>query len=159
MIRNDSETCTTQFADERFSCHNNSRLVYIARAVDTMHTNAATVLEFLGMLGSLEISLNNRTFSIISSPLCPLSIPSVEDLNCTVGLTTKNITGTATTTEVSNDIVMVTVVALSCFVGIILMTLCIAGIMFVCSRCNSYQGDIERLVLCEYIGIVFMITL
>ena len=163
MARNDSEACMTQFANDQFSCHNNNGLIYIARIVSTMHTNAATFLEYLGMLGPLEISLNDGTFSIVSSPLCPLSIPSVEEFNCTVALATKNVTNTATTTvtttETSNDFIVVTVVALSCFVGLILMTLCIVGIMFVCSRCNGYHGDIERSVLCEYIGVVFMIIL
>ena len=115
------------------------------------------------MLGAFEISLNDRIFSVVSSPYCPLSIPSAEEINCTVGLVSDNVTDTTTTTaratKISNDIVMVTVVALSCFVGIIVMTLCIAGVMFLCSRCNSYHGDIERLVLCEYIGILFTVAL
>ena len=153
----------TEFANDQFSCHNNSGLVYIARVVSIMHTNTTTFLQYLKMLGAFEISLNDRIFSVVSSPYCPLSIPSAEEINCTVGLVSDNVTDTATTTaratETSNDIVMVTVVALSCFIGIIVMTLCIAGVMFLCSRCNSYHGDIERLVFYEYIGILFTVAL
>lgn len=156
---NDNETCATQFASDHFSCHNNSRLVYVARVVGTIQTNVTTFLEYLSVLGPVEISLYNQTLSVISSPSCPLLIPSAEESNCSPlsvidntnttydnnNTITDNATNvTMTTNEPSNDIVMVTIVALSCFIGIILMTFCIVSIMYICSRCNNYHGDIER---------------
>lgn len=147
---NVSGTCATQFANDHFSCHNNNRIVYVARVIATMQTNTTAFLEYLKMLSPLGISLHNRTFSIISSPLCPLSIPSPEESNCSWSLTTTNATPTVNSSEPNNDMVMVTVVALSCLVGIILMTLCIVGVMYVCSRCSHYHGDVERLVSCKF---------
>ena len=107
------------------------------------------------MLGSVEISLHSQNFSIISVPWCPLSIPSAEESNCsplsdidnTNNTIVDNTTATMTTSndnQPSNGIVMVIVVALSCFVGIILMTFGIVSIMYICSRCNRYQDNAER---------------
>lgn len=148
-LHNDNEICATEFANDRFSCHNNRTLVYVARVIGTAQTNATTLLEYLSMLGPIEISVHNQNLSIISSPNCPLSIPSAEESNCIIkSVTNENITEIATTmssSKQSNDIVMVMVVALSCFIGIILMAFCIVGAMYICSRCNNYHGDIERL--------------
>ena len=157
-VQNDSAACATQFANDHFSCHNNNRLVYVARVVGTIRTNTTIFLEYLSMLGSVDISLHNQNFSIISSPWCPLSIPSPREFNCSPSLDINNtdngnnntivdnttVTMTTYTNQPSNDIVMVIVVALSCFVGIILMTFGIAGVMYICSRCNRYQSDAER---------------
>ena len=160
-VHNDSATCATQFANDHFSCHNNSRIVYVARVVGTIRTNTTTFLEYLSMLGSVKISLHNQNFSIISLPWCPLSIPSAQESNCSPSLDIDNtnndndnnntivvdnttVTMTTHTNQPSNDIVMVIVVALSCFIGIILMTFGIVSVMYICSRCNHYQNDAER---------------
>ena len=151
-VRRDNETCTAQFANDHFSCYNNSRLVYVARVVGTIRTNATTFLEYLSILGPVEISLHNQNFSIISS--CPLSIPSAEESNCSPpsasgntnndNTVVDNTTAAMNSGEPSSDIVMVIVVALSCFIGIILMTFGIVSLMYICSRCNHYQDDAER---------------
>lgn len=157
-VYNDSVTCATQFANDHFSCHNNSRLVYVARVVGTKRTNTTAFLEYLSMLGSDEISIHNQNFSIISFPWCPLSIPSAQESNCSPSLDINNtnndsnntivdnttVTMTTYTNQPSNDIVMVIVVALSCFVGIILMTFGIVSIMYIWNHCNHYQNDAER---------------
>ena len=149
-----NETCVTQFANDYFHCHNN-RLVYVARVVSTVHTNTTTFLRYLTLLmGSAEISLHNLSFSVISLPSCPLSIPSAEESNCNLSslavddsnetiIDSTKATST-TTSEPTNDIVTVTIIVLSCLVGIILMTSCVVGVMYVCSICNHYQGDVER---------------
>ena len=83
-IQNDTNLCVTQLLGDRFCCRNNSGLVYVAEMVGTTQTSATTFLEYLRMLGPLEISLRDQTFSVASSPSCPLSIPSAQEVNCSL---------------------------------------------------------------------------
>lgn len=107
-IQNNTDLCigVAQLPGDQFCCRNNSGLVYVAEVVGTTQTSAATFLEYLRMLGPLEISLRDQTFSAASSPSCPLSIPSAQEANCSLEsipdyTTLDAATTTATTTTSS----------------------------------------------------------
>ena len=111
-IQNDTNLCVAQLPSDQFYCRNNSGLVYVAKMVGTAQASATTFLEYLRMLGPLEISLRDQIFSVASSPSCPLSVPSAQEVNCSLESTpaattfsedTVTTTTTTTATTFSKD--------------------------------------------------------
>ena len=163
-----SSTCAIQVTGDRFSCYDNSRLVYVARVIGTTSTTAKSFLEYLRMLGPVEVSLHNETFSVISSPSCPLSIPSAEESNCSQEAVSTTITAhtntsttiTTTTTTATSTIsvapttsapnsdddnsTIVVIVTMACLVGIVIMTLGIICAIVICHQCHRYRNRSNR---------------
>ena len=100
-IHNDTHLCTAQLPGDQFCCRNNSGLIYVAEVVGTTRTNATAFLDYFQMLGALEISLHDQTFSVVSSPSCPLSIPSAQEVNCSLESTTHTASSTPSSTTSS----------------------------------------------------------
>lgn len=159
----DESPCAVQLTSDRLSCYNRSRIVYVARVIGTISTSAAEFLDYLRMLGPVEISLHNQIFSIMSLPSCPLSIPSIEESNCnqeTVTTTTTIITPTSTTigtplsttsttitasnpastSDKSNSTVVV-IVTIACLVGIVILLMGIICVIVICYQCNRYHHN------------------
>ena len=114
LNQSDNRSCNIriQVTVDQLSCYDDNRLIYVAGVNGTEITTAASFLEYLGLLGPVEISLDNQTFSIMSSPSCPLSIPSAEESNC--NRETKIFpTSTSVKTSTSTSTVSTTITATS----------------------------------------------
>ena len=101
-IHNGTNLCAAQLPGDQFCCRNNSGLIYVAEVVGTTQTNATAFLEYLQMLSAVEISLHDQTFSVVSSPSCPLSIPSAQEVNCSLESTIHTTPSTPSSTTSSS---------------------------------------------------------
>ena len=137
--------------------------MYTARIVATDTINATTFLNYLQMADPINVLLHNETsFSNKgTSRSCPLSIPSPDDVNCTMlsvnspvdNISNKNGTsnsesGDSDKSSDNNDegdsIATVIAVAVGCSVGIVAMAIFVMFTMFVCNRCSRCHNHDSR---------------
>jgi len=155
-----TSNCNVTLESDNFSCHSNTRLLYTARIVATDTVNATTFLNYLGMVDTINVLLNDGTSFRTSATnrSCSLSIPSPDEANCTISssppssvnlpvdvASNKNTTsspendsgnGNDDNEEDEDSVAMVIAVAVGCSVGIVVMACFVMFTMFVCNRCN-----------------------